>query len=147
MNTIHHLTRETLMANHRHPQDYDRRQGRDDRYSAQGGYGGYSDGDQERGRSRTFDDRDTFRDENHRNRSFDRGGAQSVSEMGGFDSAERRLADSDDDYVNWRQEQMSKLDTEYGEWRKERRKKFLEEFDKWRSDRASKSGTQQETKK
>lgn len=43
----------------------------------------------------------------------------------------------DDDYMHWREQQMSRLDEDYHHWRGERRKKFAEEFDKWRSERSA----------
>jgi hypothetical protein len=60
-----------------------------------------------------------------------------------FDMADRRAAEHDEDFYNWRNEHLSKLDTDYQEWRAERRKKFAEEFEKWRAERNAKQGTSQ----
>jgi hypothetical protein len=60
-----------------------------------------------------------------------------------FDVADRRAAEHDEDFYNWRNEHLSKLDTDYQEWRAERRKKFAEEFEKWRAERNAKQGASQ----
>ena len=64
-----------------------------------------------------------------------------------FDSVDRRMSQSDDDYANWREEKMSKLDSDCQEWRIERRKKFVGEFDKWRTERTAKNAGQPENTK
>ena len=44
----------------------------------------------------------------------------------------------DDDYSNWRNQQIDQLDNDYAEWRSENARRFDDEFTNWRSERMTK---------
>ncbi|MBW0145614.1 SWFGD domain-containing protein [Sphingomicrobium clamense] len=59
---------------------------------------------------------------------FDRGSTQGeFTSRGSFD----------DDYTNWRNQQIEELDRDYAEWRSENARRFDDEFTNWRSERMS----------
>lgn len=66
------------------------------------------------------------------------------TEWGGHEGGSRQGSDRnrhEDDYLHWRNEQVSRFDKDYSDYQTERRKKFSEDFDKWRSSRPSSGET------
>jgi hypothetical protein len=151
------------MRNQRPSQDEDRSYGRRDRMQERGDYqDDYERLFQNRGRggdawrSQEHDEgRFGNRDQSSRGGQFQGAGERDYSGTGSdmgtgnrgnqqdwmFDEADRRARQHDDDFHNWRSEQINKFEGDYQEWRNERRKKFAEEFEKWRTDRNSKQAT------
>ena len=99
-------------------------------YSFEDSPQGYRRPYDERSYNRTFESNDSYDyDRAYTQNRFDRGQTQGeFTNRGSFD----------DDYNNWRSQQIDQLDRDYAEWRSENARRFDDEFTNWRSDRMTK---------
>jgi len=65
------------------------------------------------------------------------GGPRSGEQQSGRSSGSKRFSD---DYLRWRDEQISRFDDDYSAWTSERQKEFGSEFETWRQNRPQQMG-------